>query len=131
MARTASNGNGGESGYPANPKVPRGTRIYAIGDSHGCVENLRALHAAILKDSRQVDKADKPAKRRVAVYLGLLFDDLGGRLSIVTEALAVAARPDGFGSTHQRCPSEPRTAPLPHPPAHRFPYQRSGRACLR
>ena len=50
-------------------RVPEATRVYAIGDIHGCVEQLRALHQAILQDV-----AEATAERRVAVYLGDYVD---------------------------------------------------------
>ena len=49
--------------------VPDGTRVYAIGDSHGCVDQLAALHQAILADCEGAD-----AERRVVVYLGDYVD---------------------------------------------------------
>lgn len=51
------------------PAVPPGTRVYAIGDVHGCAGLLDQLHGAILADAAQA-----PARRRVAVYLGDYVD---------------------------------------------------------
>jgi serine/threonine protein phosphatase 1 len=59
---------------PAPPTVPAGTRVYAIGDSHGCVERLRALHQAILADRDAAPAAGPPATRWVVVYLGDYVD---------------------------------------------------------
>ncbi len=54
--------------------VPEGARIYAIGDSHGCIEKLVRLRAAILEDSARADAAGPAAERRVVVYLGDYID---------------------------------------------------------
>lgn len=45
--------------------VPPGTVVYAIGDIHGRLDLLDALHGAILDDVRV-----RPAGRRIVVYLG-------------------------------------------------------------
>ena len=50
-------------------EAPSGTRIYAIGDVHGCVELLRKLQSMILEDA-----ADHPDARKVVVYLGDYID---------------------------------------------------------
>ncbi len=65
------------------PKVPEGSRVYAIGDIHGCTDLLRALHDAILEDAEGASPA-----RRVAVYLGDYVDrgpDSRGALDILIE----------------------------------------------
>ena len=36
--------------------VPDGTRVYAIGDSHGCVDQLEVLHETILADCERLVK---------------------------------------------------------------------------
>ena len=67
----------------AAPGVPAGTRVYAVGDVHGCADLLRELHDAILKDAER----SAPA-RRVAVYLGDYVDrgpDPRGVLDILIE----------------------------------------------
>ena len=51
------------------PRVPEETRVYAVGDIHGCTDLLRALHDAILEDA-----AGAAPARRVAVYLGDYVD---------------------------------------------------------
>ena len=53
---------------PNPPQVPAGTRVYAIGDIHGCAAQLRALHKLIEQDA-----ATAPP-RRVAVYVGDYID---------------------------------------------------------
>ena len=49
--------------------TPAGTRIYAIGDVHGCADLLDRLHAMI-----RADAAEAPEPRKVAVYLGDYVD---------------------------------------------------------
>jgi len=51
------------------PRVPPGTRVYAVGDIHGCLELLRTL----LQRVRDHAKAE-PAQRNVVVYLGDYVD---------------------------------------------------------
>lgn len=50
------------------PRAPAGTRIYAIGDIHGCLDHLERLHAAI-----RADAEDAPG-RGLLVYLGDYVD---------------------------------------------------------
>lgn len=67
----------------AAASAPPGTRIYAIGDSHGCTAHLRALHAAILEDCRG---AAGNIERQILVYLGDYIDrgpDSRGLLDIL------------------------------------------------
>jgi len=42
----------------SGPRTSPGRRIYAVGDSHGCLDRLRALHRAIADDSAASDAAD-------------------------------------------------------------------------
>ncbi|MHA1599362.1 MAG: metallophosphoesterase family protein [Alphaproteobacteria bacterium] len=68
-----SSGQNTQNSMPPFASVPAGTRIYAIGDSHGCVAKLIALHKAILEDCSAAEPG-APIKRRVAVYLGDYVD---------------------------------------------------------
>jgi serine/threonine protein phosphatase 1 len=52
-----------------SPTVPDGTRLYVVGDVHGCVELLAMMHRLILADA-----ARATATRRVIVYLGDYID---------------------------------------------------------
>ncbi len=61
-----------DPGPGKGPSVPPDTRVYAIGDSHGCAGLLRELHEAILEDSAEA--SGRPAGRRVLVYLGDYVD---------------------------------------------------------
>lgn len=60
----------GDPASPAGePSVPRGQRVYAVGDVHGCLDLLNRLLAAIEAD----DAARGPA-RTTLVFLGDLID---------------------------------------------------------
>jgi serine/threonine protein phosphatase 1 len=56
-------------GMPGGPAAPEGRRIYAIGDVHGELDLLRALHAQIAADA-----ADRSPSVNVVVYLGDIVD---------------------------------------------------------
>ncbi len=77
-----------ETPGPGAPRAPAGSRLYAIGDIHGCLDHLRRLHDAILADA-----ATAPP-RRVLIYLGD-YVDRGPASRGVIEALA-APGPAGF-----------------------------------
>jgi serine/threonine protein phosphatase 1 len=49
--------------------LPEGQRVYAIGDIHGCLERLQALHAAIAEDI-----AARPAGECTLIHLGDYVD---------------------------------------------------------
>lgn len=88
-SRTAT----GPEAAAAAPRAPAGTRIYAIGDVHGCTDLLRELHDAILEDA----EGSAPA-RRVAIYLGDYVDrgpDPRGVLDIL-----IGAPLPGFETVH-------------------------------
>jgi serine/threonine protein phosphatase 1 len=53
----------------APPRVPDGTRVYAIGDIHGRADLLRAMHQLIHEDAYE-----RQAPRNVVVYLGDYVD---------------------------------------------------------
>lgn len=71
------------------PRVPAATRVYAVGDIHGCVDLLADLHHQILEDA---DAAG--SDRRVVVYLGD-YVDRGPASARVTEVLLADPLP-GF-----------------------------------
>ncbi len=54
---------------PAPATLPAGTRVYAIGDIHGCLEPLTALHALIARDL-----AERPVETSVVIHLGDYVD---------------------------------------------------------
>ncbi|MCB4820133.1 metallophosphoesterase family protein [Roseicella aerolata] len=49
--------------------LPPGLRVYAIGDVHGCADQLAALHAQIAEDARL-----RPVEQVVLVHLGDYVD---------------------------------------------------------
>lgn len=51
------------------PAVPEGSLVYAIGDIHGCLRLLEALHEKILADAE-----GRPEGRKVVIYLGDYVD---------------------------------------------------------
>ena len=50
-------------------RLPENTRLYAIGDIHGCRDLLSRLHGLILDDAK-----DAPGARKVCVYIGDYID---------------------------------------------------------
>ena len=54
---------------PAPATLPEGQRVYAIGDVHGCLEQLRALHAMIAQDI-----AARPVDQCLLIHLGDYVD---------------------------------------------------------
>jgi serine/threonine protein phosphatase 1 len=50
-------------------RLPRGRRVYAIGDIHGCLDALRTLHAAIAEDL-----ARRPTTSAMLLHLGDYID---------------------------------------------------------
>ena len=55
--------------FPAPASLPAGRRVYAIGDVHGCLDRLRALHAMIAEDF-----AARPVTSPMLVHLGDYID---------------------------------------------------------
>jgi serine/threonine protein phosphatase 1 len=54
---------------PAPATLPPGQRVYAIGDVHGCLDRLVALHEMIAEDI-----ASRPAQHTTLVHLGDYVD---------------------------------------------------------
>ncbi|MBS0559566.1 MAG: serine/threonine protein phosphatase [Proteobacteria bacterium] len=54
---------------PAPARLPDGHRVYAVGDVHGCLDKLKAMHAAIAADF-----AARPVPSPLLVHLGDLVD---------------------------------------------------------
>jgi serine/threonine protein phosphatase 1 len=75
------------------PRTPPGTRVYAIGDIHGRLDLLRAIHQLIHEDAYA-----HQAPRNVAVYLGD-YIDRGDTSSAVLDCLIDQPLP-GFQSVH-------------------------------
>jgi serine/threonine protein phosphatase 1 len=75
------------------PSVPEGSRVYVVGDVHGCIELLVQMHGLILADAEE-----HPAERRVVVYLGDYIDRGPDSKGVVDLLLA---RPlPGFEAVH-------------------------------
>ena len=72
-------------------RLPRGRRVYAIGDVHGCLAQLRQLHAAIADDL-----ARRPPASAVLVHLGDYIDfgpDSAGVVELLSAGAPVAGLP--------------------------------------
>lgn len=54
---------------PAPATLPSGPRVYAIGDVHGCLERLVAIHELIAEDL-----AERPTKHATLIHLGDYVD---------------------------------------------------------
>jgi serine/threonine protein phosphatase 1 len=77
---------------PAPASLPRGQRVYAIGDVHGCLDQLRALHQMIAEDL-----AARPIASSTLVHLGDYVDrgpDSAGVVSLLLEG----PMPAGIGA---------------------------------
>jgi diadenosine tetraphosphatase ApaH/serine/threonine PP2A family protein phosphatase len=72
-------------------RLPRGRRVYAVGDIHGCLAELRRLHAAI-----RDDLARRPPASAVLVHLGDYIDfgpDSAGVLELLAAGPPIAGLP--------------------------------------
>ena len=54
---------------PAPATLPPGQRVYAVGDTHGCLEQVTALHALIAQDLN-----DRPIGQCSLIHLGDYVD---------------------------------------------------------
>ena len=68
---------------PAPASLPRGRRVYAIGDIHGCLDRLVALHARIA-----ADLAERPVEAPVIIHLGDYVDRGPDSAGVVRHLLA-------------------------------------------
>ena len=75
---------------PAPASVPSGRRVYAVGDVHGCLDPLEALHRAIGDDL-----ARRPNAGATLIHLGD-YVDRGPDSAGVVGLLAGGARPEGI-----------------------------------
>ena len=71
---TSRDTRGRRQGPNGAATVPPGTRVYAVGDCHGCLGALRGLRAAIVADTTRADAEGPRAERRVVIYLGDYVD---------------------------------------------------------
>ncbi len=75
----------------APASLPPGQRVYAVGDVHGCLDRLRALHSLIAEDL-----ADRPSAAALLVHLGDLVDrgpDSAGVVALLSAGPPVAGLP--------------------------------------
>jgi serine/threonine protein phosphatase 1 len=70
---------------PAPASLPSGQRVYAIGDVHGCLDRLRALHELIADDL-----VGRPADEAVLVHLGDYVDRGPDSAGVVALLAAIA-----------------------------------------
>ncbi len=73
--------------------VPPDTRVYAVGDVHGCATLLARLHELI-----RADAAAAPERRRVVVYLGDYVDRGPDSAGVVD--MLIAGPGEGFEAVH-------------------------------
>jgi serine/threonine protein phosphatase 1 len=76
---------------PAPARLPDGHRVYAVGDVHGCLDRLRALHEAIA-----ADMAARPLPSPLLVHLGDLVDrgaDSAGVIELLAAGPPIAGIP--------------------------------------
>lgn len=76
--------------HPAPASLPTDTRVYAVGDVHGCLHKLKDLHAAIAEDL-----AARPIARASLVHLGD-YVDRGPDPAGVVDWLAREQHPAGL-----------------------------------
>jgi serine/threonine protein phosphatase 1 len=75
----------------APASLPPGQRVYAVGDVHGCLEQLVALHALIAEDL-----AARPIAKPELVHLGDLVDrgpDSAGVVALLSAGPPIAGLP--------------------------------------
>jgi serine/threonine protein phosphatase 1 len=90
-----------DSSLAAPGRIPDGRRVYAIGDVHGCLDRLVALHWAIA-----LDLAARPVRDSVLLHLGDYVDrgpDSAGVLWLLAGSVApkVSRRVDLVGNHEQ------------------------------
>lgn len=76
---------------PAPGALPPGRRVYAIGDIHGCLAQLTALHTMI-----QADLAARPAPAPLLVHIGDYVDrgpDTAGVIELLRHGPPIAGVP--------------------------------------
>lgn len=81
----------GHTHRPASPRLGPGRRVYAVGDVHGHLDQLVAIHDAI-----RADLADRPVARPVLVHLGDLIDrgpSSAGVIDLLSRGQPVAGVP--------------------------------------
>lgn len=77
---------------PAPATLPPGTRVYAVGDVHGCLDQLAAIHTAIAEDF-----AARPIKDPRLIHLGD-YVDRGPDTAAVVGRLVEQETPAGISA---------------------------------
>ena len=72
--------------------LPAGQRVYAVGDVHGCLDRLQAMHEAIA-----ADLAARPT-RALVVHLGDFIDRGPDTAGVIEHLLQPFAVPDGVAA---------------------------------
>ena len=74
---------------PAPASMPPGQRVYAIGDVHGCLDRLQALHELIA-----ADLTERPTDAPALIHLGDYVDRGPDSAGVVARLAAGTALPD-------------------------------------
>jgi serine/threonine protein phosphatase 1 len=82
---------GRQSARTTAPRIPAGTRVYAIGDVHGRLDLLEELVATI-----RADNSGRPAAEVWFILLGDIIDRGPDSAAIVSRCMAFTARTDRF-----------------------------------
>ena len=86
---------------PAPGSLPPGLRVYAVGDVHGCLDQLAALHQAIGADL--VERPLHSDARAVLVQLGDYIDRGPDSAGVVARLMAPFAVPPGVAVPEMVC----------------------------
>lgn len=100
---------------PSPASLPSGRRVYAIGDVHGCLDQLQALHAMIAHDL-----AENPVASPLLIHLGDYIDrgpDSAGVVRYLREGFAGAPAVNLMGN-HERMMLESLNSTDPEAFAH-------------
>jgi serine/threonine protein phosphatase 1 len=75
--------------FPAPASLPSGQRVYAVGDVHGCLDRLLAIHELIAEDL-----AARPVEEAVLIHAGDYVDRGPDSAGVVARLAAGAPLPD-------------------------------------
>ena len=81
--------------------LPQALRVYAVGDVHGCLDQLASLHAAI-----GADLAARPPEsgaRALVIHLGDYIDRGPDSAGVVARLMAPFAAPPGVAAPEMLC----------------------------
>lgn len=76
--------------------LPSGLRVYAVGDVHGCLDQLAALHAAIGADLCRMAISGGPVQRAIVVHLGDYIDRGPDSAAVLSRVMAPFPAPSGM-----------------------------------